>query len=143
MDILVKEFRREFEILLKDIEKTSQLLESQETDPENIVGLRTLLIRAAAPIEQCFSGLTTRLWDDPFEWTLPEYISDPARVAEYIEEVKSVVGKGFRVIDSDDVLSKSLPAPEEMTTILVVLVRTLSNSRSVLAVLRDRLANNN
>ncbi|HLA94383.1 MAG TPA: hypothetical protein VK612_01590, partial [Pyrinomonadaceae bacterium] len=30
------------------------------------------LLRSAASVEQTFGGITRRLWDDPFEWTLPE-----------------------------------------------------------------------
>ena len=30
------------------------------------------ILRSAAILEQTFGGLTTNLWDDPFEWTLPE-----------------------------------------------------------------------
>ena len=30
------------------------------------------ILRSAATVEQTFGALTTRMWDDPFEWTLPE-----------------------------------------------------------------------
>ena len=33
------------------------------------------ILRSAAAVEQTFGGITTRLWDDPFEWTLPEALS--------------------------------------------------------------------
>jgi hypothetical protein len=36
------------------------------------------LLRAAAATEQTFGGLTANLWDDPFEWTLPETLSTRA-----------------------------------------------------------------
>ncbi|MCV4777710.1 hypothetical protein OFM21_33535, partial [Escherichia coli] len=41
------------------------------------------LLRAAAAVEQTAGGITRRLWDDPFEWTLPEKLSTKELVAEY------------------------------------------------------------
>ena len=35
------------------------------------------VLRSAGVIEQTFGGITANLWDDPFEWTLPEYLSTP------------------------------------------------------------------
>src|ERR1044072_5691571 len=45
------------------------------------------LLRSAAAVEQTFGGITVNLWDDPFEWTLPESLSTKERVAEYLGEV--------------------------------------------------------
>ena len=42
------------------------------------------ILRSAAAIEQMCGGLTANLWDDPFEWTLPETLSTPAKVIEYL-----------------------------------------------------------
>ena len=33
------------------------------------------ILRSAAAVEQTFGGLTANLWDDPFEWTLPEKLN--------------------------------------------------------------------
>ncbi|HEX8354539.1 MAG TPA: hypothetical protein VF611_16660, partial [Pyrinomonadaceae bacterium] len=38
------------------------------------------LLRSAAAVEQTFGGITVNLWDDPFEWTLPESMPTPADV---------------------------------------------------------------
>ena len=45
------------------------------------------VLRSAAAVEQTFGGIATRLWDDPFEWTLPEKLSTTDLVIEYLEEV--------------------------------------------------------
>src|SRR5687768_1475284 len=45
------------------------------------------VLRCAAAIEQTFGGITSNLWDDPFEWTLPEYLSTSAKVIEHLGEV--------------------------------------------------------
>src|ERR671921_956383 len=47
------------------------------------------LLRSAAAVEQTFGGITANLWDDPFEWTLPESMKTPMRVAEYLGEVEA------------------------------------------------------
>src|SRR5918998_1183584 len=44
------------------------------------------LLRSAAAVEQTFGGITVNLWDDPFEWTLPESLPTPDAVARYLEE---------------------------------------------------------
>ena len=38
------------------------------------------ILRSAAAVEQTFGGITVSLWDDPFEWTLPESLPTPESV---------------------------------------------------------------
>src|SRR5258708_16646198 len=33
------------------------------------------ILRGAAAVERTFGGITANLWDDPFEWALPETLS--------------------------------------------------------------------
>src|SRR3982751_4310609 len=47
------------------------------------------LLRAGACVEQTFGGITANLWDDPFEWTLPETLATPEQVAAYLLEVEA------------------------------------------------------
>src|SRR5688572_3861716 len=46
------------------------------------------LARSAAEVEGTFGGLTTRLWDDPYEWTLPEKLTTVDSLLEYLDEVE-------------------------------------------------------
>src|ERR1043165_4779420 len=46
------------------------------------------ILRSAAAVEQTFGGITTRLWDDPFEWTLPEQLSTNDLILKYLSEVE-------------------------------------------------------
>jgi hypothetical protein len=46
------------------------------------------LLRSAGSVEQTFGGITTNLWDDPFEWTLPESLATPESVKEYLMRSK-------------------------------------------------------
>src|SRR6476646_7972680 len=59
------------------------------------------LLRSAAIVEQTFGGITTNLWDDPFEWTLPEALTTPEKVAGYLDEVETTRQHGFRYFKSD------------------------------------------
>ena len=69
------------------------------------------ILRSAATVEQTCGGLTANLWDDPFEWTLPETLSDADRINEYLGEVESVVRRAFNAIVEDAALSKLVSVP--------------------------------
>jgi len=68
-----------------------------------------ILIRSAAVVEQCFGGITSRLWDDPFEWTLPETLTGSKQVLEYLSEVKEARegGANCQRIEVSFVVNKS------------------------------------
>lgn len=87
------------------------------------------LLRSAATVEQTFGGITANLWDDPFEWTLPETLTTPERVAEYLLEVEATRRRGFALFGSDDDLSKEFAHPSgEMQTLFELLTETLSRA---------------
>lgn len=86
------------------------------------------ILRSAASVEQTFGGITTRLWDDPFEWTLPEKLSDRASVIEYLNEVDVTRSTGFRFFSSDDDLLKQIPAPETLRPIADLLLETVARA---------------
>src|SRR3954463_7352072 len=69
------------------------------------------LLRSAGAVEQTFGGITANLWDDPFEWTLPESLKTPASVAEYLNEVEATRRRGFAFFRSDEDLRKEIAAP--------------------------------
>lgn len=84
------------------------------------------LLRSAACVEQTFGGLTANLWDDPFEWTLPETLSTPALVAEYLEEVEATRKRGLALVETDDDLLKEIALPSgEMHALFALLNETL------------------
>jgi hypothetical protein len=86
------------------------------------------LLRSAAAVEQTFDGLTTRLWDDPFEWTLPEKLSSREAILIYLDEVEATREKGFGFFTSDDDLKREVPAPEHMRSLAEILVDTISRA---------------
>jgi hypothetical protein len=84
------------------------------------------LLRSAASVEQTFGGVTANLWDDPFEWTLPETLSTPALVAEYLEEVEATRRRGLALVETDDDLRKEIAVPTgEMRALFALLNETL------------------
>ena len=86
------------------------------------------ILRSAATVEQCFGGITTRLWDDPFEWTLPEKLSTNEKIIEYLNEVEQTRRNGFAFFSSDGDLQKNMPAPEKIKSIFEILVDTIARS---------------
>lgn len=86
------------------------------------------IVRSAAVIEMAFGGITTRLWDDPFEWTLPEELSSVGRVRGYLEEVAEYRSNAISFLRSDDDLKRVTPAPETLRPILEILVDAISRS---------------
>lgn len=86
------------------------------------------ILRSAGAVEQTFGGITTRLWDDPFEWTLPEELSTTGKMIEYLGEVEETRRKGFTFFDSDDDLQREMPAPEKLKSIAAILLETLARA---------------
>ena len=83
------------------------------------------ILRSAATVEQTFGGITANLWDDPFEWTLPETLSTPEKVAGYLDEVEVTRIHGFELFKSDRDLLKEILAPAGETQLLPLLLDTL------------------
>lgn len=86
------------------------------------------ILRSASAVEQTFGGITTRLWDDPFEWTLPEKLATGERVREYLSEVEVTTISGFKFLTSDKDLTKEMPAPADLKPVSQILLETLSRA---------------
>jgi hypothetical protein len=87
------------------------------------------ILRSAAVLEQTFGGLTANLWDDPFEWTLPETLSTPESIVEHLSEVDSMRQRVFDSIDGDGALSKYVAVPSgEPKTLVELLIETLARA---------------
>ena len=88
---------------------------ARSVPPEN-------LLRSAAVIEQMCGGLAANLWDDPFEWTLPETLSNVDRIIEYLSEVDLARQRAFKAIVDDSALSKYISVPSGESRLLVSLL---------------------
>jgi hypothetical protein len=83
------------------------------------------VLRSAAVIEQMCGGLVSNLWDDPFEWTLPETLSNADRVVEYLSEVDLARARAFNSIRDDGALIKYISTPTGERQLVSLLVETL------------------
>ena len=87
------------------------------------------VLRSVAVVEQTFGGITANLWDDPFEWTLPEHLTTPAKVIEHLEEVEAVRARAFASFTDDSCLTKQIATPAEQSEQLIdLLLETLQRA---------------
>ena len=86
------------------------------------------VLRSAATVEQTFGGITTNLWDDPFEWTLPETLTTPEKVIDYLGEVENTRRRGFELFNRDQDLFKEVMAPSGKIELLPLLLDTLTRA---------------
>jgi hypothetical protein len=136
MGPILASFDRQFEILdrrSRDLlaRVTPDQLFLRPDDSQNALtpfSCGEYILRSAAAVEQTFDGLTTRLWDDPFEWTLPEKLSTREAILEYLDEVEATRRRGFGAFTSDDDLRREIPAPERIRPIAEILIDTISRA---------------
>jgi hypothetical protein len=109
---------------LKDLARSVDPAMLYQRTPDISVGDQ--ILRSAAAIEQTLGGLTVNLWDDPFEWTLPETLSTPELIVEYLSEVDSTRRRFFTSLNGDGSLGKYVAVPSgEPKTLIELLLDTL------------------
>lgn len=136
MDPILSTFDREFLLLDKRSRELLAIIPNDElfVKPRDIANSMAMfscgeyILRSAAMVEKTFGGLTTRLWDDPFEWTLPEKLSDKESILIYLAEVEETRVKGFSFFTSDGDLKREMPAPEKLRPIIEILLDTLAKA---------------
>jgi hypothetical protein len=88
------------------------------------------VLRSAGVVEQTFGGITANLWDDPFEWTLPESLPTPALVIAYLNEVEHTRKRAFSCFAGDHDLLKKIAVPAgDMRPLADLLKETLERAR--------------
>lgn len=93
------------------------------------VSVGVLVLRSAGVVEQTCGGITSNLWDDPFEWTLPEALSTSARVIEYLREVEETRKHAFAYVAGDVDLLKMIATPSgEMRSLVSLMLDTLARA---------------
>lgn len=83
------------------------------------------LVLSARAVEQTFGGITANLWDDPFEWTLPENLTTPAKILAYFDEVEATRRRGFELFKADTDLMKEIMTPSGKMHLASLLLETL------------------
>ena len=124
----VESLEREFALIDS---RTRDLLQQIPVEilyrPASLPGLTTsvgeLILRSAGAVEQTCGGLNANLWDDPFEWTLPETLSTLELVAEYLDEVGQTRDRFFARLKDDEDLNKLIAQPGGVTQPLNILLR--------------------
>ena len=124
LDEQFAELHRQSINLIKQL-SASQLY--QKDTGEDACGEQVL--RSAAVIEQAFGGITANLWDDPFEWTLPEALAAPAKLIEYLQEVEDTRRHAFAALRRDRDLSKEIMTPAGPIQLSPFLLDTFARAR--------------
>lgn len=128
---MVESLEREFALIDSRIRDLLQQIPVEMLyRPAALPGLTTsvgeLILRSAGAVEQTCGGLNSNLWDDPFEWTLPETLSTLELVAEYLDEVGQTRDQFFARLKDDEDLKKLIALPGAVTQPLnTLLLETL------------------
>src|SRR5437016_2713667 len=136
MDKFIERLDRQFAQLHCDAHKLIELVSPEllyyqppaQTNPLPLQSCGEQILRSAAVVEQTFGGITTNLWDDPFEWTLPETLPTLDKVAGYLDEVEATRKHGFQLFKNDEDLLKEIMAPSGHTQLLPLLLDTLARA---------------
>ena len=83
------------------------------------------VLQSARLVEQTFGGITANLWDDPFEWTLPETLTTWHKLLGYLDEVEDARRRGFELFQTDQDLLKTIMTPAGPTQVMSLLLDTL------------------
>lgn len=128
IEVLEREFAGLHERAWKLIKQTPDacLYLSSAGTPAVTDSIAESILRSAAAIEQTCGGLNSNLWDDPFEWTLPEQLSTTRLVIEYLDEVEATRRHCFARFREDADLFKDIVLPsEQIEPLISVLMETL------------------
>ena len=123
LDALDREFARLHLRACALVENTPTGLLYRQSPSGSSASVGASVLKYAATIEQTFGGITANLWDDPFEWTLPEHLSTPAKVIEHLKEVEATRARAFSSFQDDASLLKHIAVPAGGTQPLITLIQ--------------------
>lgn len=132
MGHLIAWFDREFLRLQSDWRELIQSVEPQriyQRPNARELSFGEQVVRSAGVVEQTFGGITANLWDDPFEWTLPENLETPEKLSEYFDEVEATRQRGFELFKDDEDLMKEVMTPSGRMQLASLLLDTLVRAR--------------
>lgn len=135
MDKFITSLDEQFELLqrksrelLEEIPPALLYLKPPASDSSSSYSCGEELLRSAAIVERTFGGISANLWDDPFEWTLPETLTTAEKVGEYLDEVEATRKRGFELFQSDADLLKEVMAPGGGIQLRLLLLDTLERA---------------
>jgi uncharacterized damage-inducible protein DinB len=87
-----------------------------------------LISHIGGTVEYAFNGITSNLWEEPFEWITREVLPTRSHIAAYLDEVAKVRRMAFTDFSDED-LPKRIYFPNAASTTLgEILVKTLSHA---------------
>ena len=128
MNNLIAWFEREFARLEQAWRELIQATDDDrlyQSDGQHNPGVDEQVLKSARIVEQTFGGITANLWDDPFEWTLPETLTTSQKLLAYLGEVENARRRGFELFQSDEDLLKTIMTPSGPTQVMSLLLDTL------------------
>lgn len=132
MNALITWFDQEFKRLEGEWRDLIETLEDEtlySPTQQQLSPAAEQIVRSARIVEQTFGGITANLWDDPFEWTLPETLSTSQKLLAYLGEVENARRRGFALFQSDEDLLKTIMTPAGSTQVMSLLLDTLVRAR--------------
>jgi len=132
MKDLIVWFDREFARLEHAWRELIQATDDQrlyQIDNQQNLSVGEQVLKSARIVEQTFGGITANLWDDPFEWTLPENLTTSDKLLAYLGEVEDARRRGFALFQSDQDLLKTIMTPAGSTQVISLLLDTLVRAR--------------
>jgi hypothetical protein len=97
------------------------------------------ILQSARIVEQVSGGITANLWDDPFEWTLPETLTNREKLISYFGEVSTARAHAFEFFADDADLRKTVMAPRGPTHLISLLLDALVRARHHQSQAKDHL----
>ena len=128
MNDLISWFDREFARLehgWRELIQATDDARLYQIDNQQNLSVGEQVVQSARIVEQTFGGITANLWDDPFEWTLPETLSTSQKLLAYLGEVEDARRRGFELFQSDEDLLKTIMTPSGPTQVMSLLLDTL------------------
>ncbi len=110
--------------LIRELARESIYGRANESDSSTL-SCGEYIVKSARVVEQTFGGITANLWDDPFEWTLPETLTTREKLLDYFDEVEATRRRGFDLFKTDEDLLKKIVTPSGETQLLSILLDTL------------------
>ena len=119
-------FDQEFKRLEAEWRDSIEQLDSTSLYSENQLSpAAEQILHSARIVEQVSGGITANLWDDPFEWTLPETLSTKEKLIAYVDEVHDARERAFQFFKEDADLLKTIMAPSGPIQLISLLLEAL------------------
>ena len=132
MNNLITWFDREFSRLEDDWRSSIARLDEatlyRESEQQLCPGAEQIL-RSARIVEQVSGGITAKLWDDPYEWTLPETLRTKDKLIAYVDEVRAARLRAFEFFKDDGDLLKMAMAPSGPMQLQALLLDAMVRAR--------------